>query len=106
MKRKDLVSGVLLIGVGLIFLASNLEMVPEVNIARMWPLILVVVGIGKIVAPGDEGRWSGLTLILIACIFLAHNYRVLSLHDSWPLFIVVAGLSVLFGAAKTKKEAK
>lgn len=105
-KRKDLVTGVLLIGVGLIFLASNLDMTPELNWGRMWPLILVVIGIGKIIAPDQEGRSGGLTLLLIAGIFLAHNYRVLSLHDSWPLFIVIAGLSVLFGAAQKKKEAK
>lgn len=106
MKRKDLVTGVLLIGVGLVFLASNLELTPELNWGRLWPLILVVIGVGKIIAPDEEGRSGGLTLILIAGIFLAHNYRVLSLHDSWPLFIVVAGLSVLFGAARKRREAK
>jgi len=101
--RKDLVSGVLLIAIGLIFLASNLGTMPEVNFARLWPLILVVIGAGKLIAPGDEGRWSGVTLILIAAIFLAHNYRVIRLHDSWPLFIVIAGLSVMFGARRSRR---
>ena len=105
MKRKDLVSGVLLIGIGLIFLASNLGTMPEVNIARMWPLFLVVIGVIKILAPGDEGRWGGVSLILIAGIFLAHNYRVMRIHDSWPLFIVIAGLSVMFGSSQRKVEA-
>jgi hypothetical protein len=104
-KRKDLVSGVMLIGIGVIFLASNLGTLPEVNVARMWPLILVVIGVGKVLA-SDEGWWSGLSLILIAGIFLAHNYQVMRIHDSWPLFIVVAGLSVLFGGDRSKVEGK
>jgi hypothetical protein len=97
MRRKDLVTGVLLIAIGLMFLASNLGTMPEINVARMWPMILVIIGIGKILAPGEDSRWDGVSLILIAAIFLAHNYRVMRIHDSWPLFIVVAGLTVMFG---------
>ena len=41
----------------------------------------------------------GLVLIFIAGIFLAHNYDVMRLRDSWPLFIVGAGLSVLLNVA-------
>ena len=33
----------------------------------------------------------GLVLTFIAGIFLAHNYDVARLRDSWPLFIVGAG---------------
>jgi hypothetical protein len=101
-RSKDVISGVVLIAVGLIFLASNLATMPEVNFARLWPLILVIIAAGKLVAPGEEGRWSGVSLMLIAAIFLAHNYRVMAIHDSWPLFIVIAGLSVLFGSRRRK----
>lgn len=106
MNRKDLVSGVLLIGVGLMFLASNLGSLPELNLARMWPLVLVIIGTAKLVSTDPDERWGGVTMILIAGIFLAHNYRVLRIHDSWPLFIVVAGLSVMFGSRSRKVERK
>ncbi len=106
MRRKDLLTGVLLIGIGLIFLASNLGTMPEINMARMWPLFLVIIGIGKIVAPGDDSRWDGVSLILIAGIFLAHNYRVMRIHESWPLFIVVSGLTVMFGTRRRRMEGK
>ncbi len=106
MKRKDLLTGLLLIGIGLIFLASNLGTMPEINMARMWPLILVAIGVIKILAPGEDSRWDGVSLILIASIFLAHNYRVMRIHDSWPLFIVVAGLTVMFGHRQRKMSGK
>jgi hypothetical protein len=104
--RSDLVCGVLLIGVGLVFLASNLGSLPEMNIARLWPLVLVIIGTGKIVSSDPDDRWCGVTLLLIAGIFLAHNYRVMRIHDSWPLFIVVAGLSVMFGSRSRRIEGK
>ena len=98
MRQKDLTSGILLIVVGLIFLGANVGIAPKVNVRDLWPVILLVIGVGRLVAPGDkrDSRWSGTSLILIAGIFLAQNYRVLELRDSWPLFIVVAGLSILF----------
>ncbi len=95
MRNKDLFSGAVLVAVGLLFLASNLGTLPEINVARLWPLILVAIGAGKLLSPGEDGRWGGVTLLLIAGIFLAHNYRVMVLHDSWPLFVVIAGLSIL-----------
>lgn len=106
MRRKDVLTGLLLIGIGLIFLASNMGAMPEINMARQWPLILVAIGVIKILAPGEDSRWDGVSLILIAGIFLAHNYRVMRIHDSWPLFIVVAGLTVMFGNRQRKVEAK
>lgn len=98
MRRKDIVSGGLLVVIGLLFLSANLGAIPEVNIVRLWPLILVVIGCGKLAVPDEDGRWGGIVLILIAGIFLLHNYRVYRLHDTWPLFIVIAGLSVMFGS--------
>ena len=104
MKREDLITGVLLIAIGLIFLASNLGKLPDIDVARMWPMVLVIIGVGQLFSAAAEGRVGGLTLILTGGIFLAHNYWVLRIHDSWPLFIAIAGLSVMFGSRNRKVE--
>jgi hypothetical protein len=104
--RKDFVSGLLLVAMGLIFLASNLGTFPPVDVARMWPVVLLVIGLGQLFSSDVEGRVGGLTLILTGAIFLAHNYRVVRLHDSWPMFIVIAGLSVMFGSRTRKVEGR
>jgi hypothetical protein len=45
-----------------------------------------------------EGRaGGGYWLLFLGGVFLLHTYRVLTLEQSWPLFIVMAGLSVIFG---------
>ncbi len=103
MNKKDLVSGLLLVAVGLMFLAANFGTMPEVDFGKMWPVILIVLGGGKVLFPDDDGsRWSSLPLLLAGMIFLAHNYEVMSLRQSWPLFIVAAGVGVLAGACERR----
>ena len=45
--RSNLIGGIILIGVGFIFLLSNLGIVPHVG--TMWPMFLIIVGIAIIV---------------------------------------------------------
>jgi hypothetical protein len=105
MKSKDVLWGLVLVVAGLLILASNLGTLPEINFARLWPVVFVVIGISKMITP-DEGDspWGGLVFIFMAGIFLAHNYHVLRLKDSWPLFIVVGGLSLLLSANGCRKD--
>ncbi len=98
MKTKDVMAGAILIVIGLIFLGSNLLDQPEWHLGRLWPVILIVIGAGKMLFPECGSRVNGLPLVLVGSIFLAHNYGVISLRDSWPLFIVAAGISILAAA--------
>ncbi|HKZ21780.1 MAG TPA: DUF5668 domain-containing protein [candidate division Zixibacteria bacterium] len=45
--RSNLIGGIILIGVGFLFLLSNLGIVPQVG--TMWPMFLIIVGIAIIV---------------------------------------------------------
>ena len=95
MKHKDIGGGLIVIAIGLIFLAVNYGVMPAHDIGRLWPVILIVIGAWQLLFPDAEGRLSGLPLLLVGGIFLAHNYDVMRLKQSWPLFIVAAGLSIL-----------
>lgn len=44
--RGSLIGGIILIGVGFIFLLSNLGIIPDIG--SMWPLFLIIVGIAVI----------------------------------------------------------
>lgn len=106
MKRSDAVTGLILIAIGGIFLMGNLTDVPMWTLGRLWPVILIIIGAAKVLWPNEgEGRTAGLPLFGVGCIFLAHNYGVLSLRDSWPLFIVVAGVSILMGGSCQPRRA-
>lgn len=95
MNTKDLGGGLIVISIGLIFLAVNYGVMPAGDIGRLWPLILVAIGVWHLVFPDSEGRLGALPVLLVGGIFLAHNYDVMRLKQSWPLFIVAAGISIL-----------
>jgi hypothetical protein len=39
--------GIIVLGIGVLFLLSNLDIIPDIG--KMWPLILVVVGIALLI---------------------------------------------------------
>jgi len=99
--------GVVLVAVGLILLGDQLGLSVSWNIGRLWPLVLIVLGAARVASPHQSGA-SGYMLFLIGVIFLLHTFDYMTLDQSWPLFIVAAGLSILFGrrnACAPRKEA-
>lgn len=85
--------------------------------ARMWPVLLIIVGLLKLFSPrattrtvtvtGPDGTQTrverarrsggGEALLIVGVLLLLHQNRWLLLDKSWPLFIVFGGLSLLFG---------
>lgn len=104
MNKNDVVGGVVIICAGLVFLAANLGFVPIEEVWHLWPVVLIVIGASKVLFPGQGARTSGLPLLLVGGVFLAHNYDVLHIRDSWPLFVVSAGLSILASAWESGRK--
>ena len=107
-ERSGIGSGILLITIGLIFLADRQG---YGGFGRLWPLLLIVMGASKMLFRDDtvrvgvvagrrgcrrESRWGGLWLILVGVIFLLNQNHIYSIHETWPLFIVAAGLGIIF----------
>jgi hypothetical protein len=94
----QLVFGIVLIALGLIFLGERQHLVPIVDIGRLWPVLLIILGAGRFTAPREDGSHrNGLWLVFIGGLFLLNNYNIFPLQESWPLFIVAGGLSLAFG---------
>jgi len=55
-RRGLLIGGLITLGVGLIFLLSNLEILPDIG--EMWPLIPIIVGISLIIGSFYKGKKS------------------------------------------------
>lgn len=95
--------GIVLIAIGLLMLGGQLEIdaAPwgiRLNLGRLWPVILIVIGLARLVTARREGRAAaGVWLIFVGGLLLLHTYDVLRLTDSWPLFIVAGGVSIIFG---------
>ena len=102
-QRSQATTGLLLIGLGLLFLFQRLSLFPNLEFHRLWPVFLLMLGAAKFFAPNEDGRrGGGAWLMFIGVLFLLHTYDVFRLSDSWPLFIVAGGVSVLLGRGNAK----
>ena len=74
----SLVWPIILIGMGVVFLLDNLNVI-DIDlwqlVTRLWPLVLVAVGL-DILFGRRTGIWQGLTILIIASIFAAGAWFV------------------------------
>jgi len=115
-RSSQVATGLLLIALGLLFFADRQGWAWgwRFNFSTLWPVILIALGVTKIVVPYDETitdaatgnpgirvrRYrlgSGFWLSSVGVLLLLHVNHVLRLDQSWPLFIVLGGLSLMFG---------
>jgi hypothetical protein len=88
--------GLILVVIGAILFGDQIDLHPSWGMRRLWPLILVAVGAGNLLI--REHRGFGVWMFLIGGLLLLHTYRVLFIRESWPLFVVALGLSLVVGA--------
>ena len=55
-RRGTLIGGLITLGVGLIFLLINLDILPDIG--RMWPLFPIIVGVALIIGSFYKGKKS------------------------------------------------
>ena len=94
--RGGLVAGLIMIVVGAIFLLERFDYVAVGEVWRLWPMILIVLGLLNLVRP-ERGRRS--IFLLLLGIWLQISFLELwglDFGDSWPLLIVFVGASLVF----------
>ena len=93
--------GVLLI-LGTTLLLSNLEVLEMDSVWRYWPLLIVAMGIGKLVAaetPRERGGaiwWIFIGAWLYISVFKVFGF---GFHDSWPILLIGVGISMVVQSA-------
>ena len=94
-QAKQTTTGAVLIASGVLLFISQLDWGPVWSLGRLWPVVMVAVGLPGLLFGDKEGNRGGsLCVTLSGMIFFLHTLRILSLRDSWPLFIVAAGAAM------------
>ena len=86
-----LATGLVLVTLGGLFRAHNLDLVDVGPLGRFGPVLLIILGIARMISRPCRGAW----LLVVGVLMLLHTLDVLRLHESWPLFIVAVGLGIL-----------
>lgn len=92
------VFGVILIGLGTIYVLQNFGMVDAGDIGSWWPVILIGFGISSLIAPKDAGDPAGGAIMTgLGAFFLLHKLDVIDwrFRDVWPVLLVMAGISLI-----------
>ncbi|PIL39277.1 LiaI-LiaF-like domain-containing protein [Massilia psychrophila] len=96
--RKQLMWGLLLIGLGGAFLLDQMGVVEIVELWHYWPLILVVIGINKMIGyPTAADFTSGLWTMFIGLWLFANFERAfgMTFWTSWPYLIIAWGVTLI-----------
>jgi predicted membrane protein len=94
-----LIPGLIVAGIGVLFLLHNLNIVRIYNVWRFWPLILIAIGFTKLVdSPHSNEKAGGSVMVLVGGIFLAVNLGLFSwrIWEFWPVILIGVGLMMLF----------
>lgn len=94
----ELVGGILILVLGVVFLISNLGLFHIGNIWRFWPVVLLAVAANRIF---KRKPWGGtVALLIIGGVFLVYNLGLMdwSPFAFWPLALVAVGVSMLIKA--------
>jgi len=94
-----MIPGLILVGIGVLFLLDNLHIVRIHDWFDYWPVILIAVGLVQLVDSSyTGGRVIGGILAGLGGLFLADNlgYLKFNIWDLWPLALIGVGLMMLW----------
>jgi len=103
------VFGVLLIGLGVLFLLQNFGYINAGQVGDWWPLLLIGFGIASLIAPKDPGdSATGVAVAALGAFFLLRNFDVIHwrFQDIWPAFLVLAGISLIARAIAERRTSR
>jgi hypothetical protein len=101
------VFGVILIGLGAMFLLQNFGVVDAGRPGDWWPVVVIGFGVSSVVAPKDPGdAATGVAVAALGVFFLLRNFGIIDwrFQDIWPAFLVLAGISLIARAVAERRR--
>jgi predicted membrane protein len=92
------VIGLLIIAAGILLLLKSMGIGSDYNVGDFWPVILIIIGLGKILQPKEHRQlYWGLVITAIGTLFLLNNlgYIRFWVKDLLPILIILVGIEIL-----------
>lgn len=92
------VIGLLIIAAGILLLLKSLGIGTDYNVGDFWPVILIVIGLGKILQPKQHRQlYWGFIITAIGTLFLLNNLAYIHFwfDDLWPILLILLGIEIL-----------
>lgn len=92
------VSGLILLLVGVGFLLANFGVLPRSAYGMWWPGVVVAFGLSHFAnapSPSQIGHGVSITLAGLTVLLVTLELTVLTWRNCWPLFLVAVGLGAI-----------
>ncbi len=90
----QLIVGLLIIFVGVVFTLDELGIAPAISYLRFWPVALIAIGVLKMLQAKDAGgAFAGLLFAIVGVWLQAEELNIIHIRiwDIWPLALVAFG---------------
>jgi hypothetical protein len=97
----QLIIGLLVISVGVVFMLDELGITPAVTYLRYWPSVFIVIGVLKMLQSRDGGgALTGLIFTVVGVWLQAEELNLIHLRlwDVWPVALVLFGAYLVWQA--------
>jgi len=100
--NSQLVFGLIIITIGVLFTLSNFGMLEARYILRYWPVLLIVWGLTKLYASRGGGKFFGLMLAVFGSLLLLDrlDYIEFGWNYFWPFLLIAWGGSMLWNTMR------
>jgi predicted membrane protein len=101
-----LMVGVILLGLGALFLLDSFDLLDAGRFRDYWPVILIMWGIGTLMDHDRGRRGRGLILVALGCIFLLRNLHILYVpwRAFWPIVLVLLGGNLIWRSLRRPRQ--
>ena len=103
---RQVILGVLVIGMGLLFLLDNMNIWDFHRAIQFWPMVFILVGVIKLFdTNSSDGYFLGAVLILVGVLMIMGRLGLIyfSWRTLWPLMLIALGGSVLYKAVTGRR---
>ena len=98
--------GVLVIAIGLLFLLDNLDIIEVHDALSFWPLVFIFAGVAKLLdTSSPDGYLIGLAGIGIGSAMILNRLGIIhfSWRTMWPLILIAVGAIVVYRAMRAQR---
>ncbi len=97
-KSTQSIVGAGIIVLGILFLLDNFGIMDARYVLRLWPVLLIIVGILKIIQSRSSHSWIiGAILVFLGTVITLHRLDIIyyNWHQWWPVLLIIIGIGLL-----------
>lgn len=102
----QIIIGVLVIGLGLMFLLDNLDIIDFHRVSQYWPALVILFGAAKLIdaeTPHERMVFGIITFIGAALLLNRMGLDFIRVRNIWPLVLIAVGAAVVYKAVTGRR---